>query len=423
MQGSARRSPRIATVPTPTIWLMSLWLASARASVEPRPPVVRVHLEEAIARAVIHAPAMLGQRDLEREVMAAGRATRRYPWNPFVQVQVLPYAQRGAGGIAHYILLMQAIELGGQSMHRRAIASATREQAQAQTRVQAVREGARAARAFFVLWYRHELAALAGASPVDVGEGVEPVPASRSDAELARLVAREAERHDVHQAALDEREAMAALAEQIDAPPGAVIQAIGDPRRWSWQTLREPVVADACDAAECTAARAAWRAADAAVRFARASRVPSLLIGPYYQRSPDGIASVGLRFQIELPVVDGGGRQQALRRAEATRLHHAWQQGRTQIARRRSVAGERYDRTRTEVLAACGRLHVAVAELERRDGRADGSSDPALRAETRARAARLELDMVLELALAAVDAAESIERPVTDLVAIDRDTP
>src|SRR5207244_11879157 len=74
------------------------------------------------------------------------------------------------------------------------------------------------------------------------------------------------------------------------------------------------------------AARANFEAARANLGLARASRVPSLMIGPFYEHDTEAVQSYGLQAQIEIPVVNSGRPLVRQREAELRQRQVAFEQ-------------------------------------------------------------------------------------------------
>ncbi len=76
--------------------------------------------------------------------------------------------------------------------------------------------------------------------------------------------------------------------------------------------------------------------------LAHAGRTPDLQVGPYYQRGADGTTFLGLRAQMDLPVVNSGQPLEQQRIAELNQRVTTWQQLQRRAELEAEAAWERY---------------------------------------------------------------------------------
>jgi cobalt-zinc-cadmium efflux system outer membrane protein len=94
------------------------------------------------------------------------------------------------------------------------------------------------------------------------------------------------------------------------------------------------------------AARADLSAARSAASLARASRVPDLVIGPYYQRTETGVYYYGFRSQNDIPIVNNGIPLVRQRQAEVRQRQAVADQLMLRAQIEAEVAIDRYERAR-----------------------------------------------------------------------------
>ncbi len=86
-------------------------------------PADAVNLADAISLALERNPNLVGLRQTEPVSRTMLGVARTYPYNPYLQVQVLPLGVEINGAntpVNHYVLLMQTLELAHQSRYRNA---------------------------------------------------------------------------------------------------------------------------------------------------------------------------------------------------------------------------------------------------------------------------------------------------------------
>lgn len=84
-------------------------------------------VRQAIETSLIQNPGLVALRQTEGVSAAARGVAETYQFNPWVQVQATPYQEDrvgGSGRTAHYVLVMQQIQLTHQQQHREAAAGA-----------------------------------------------------------------------------------------------------------------------------------------------------------------------------------------------------------------------------------------------------------------------------------------------------------
>ncbi len=360
---------------------------------EPR-ALRRLTLAEALELAHVE-DAPLAEAD-EQLAEATVEATRTYPFNPFVQFQVLPYASAGTPAVAHYVLMMQMIELGRQHRWRKAAGRASADQLRAARDQSGLAEAVAVARLYFAALYQRGLHELL-LRRIDLEEA--RLAASHSagqrsaEEQVLELVAGRSLRHEVDLAVLARDDAQALLAARLRLPVGTRLDLVGDLVTWRWPRVETTPGASPVDHPDLAATDASAAAAHASWNLARAARVPGLLIGPYYQRAPNGDVSVGFRGQVELPVLNAGRRLERMRAAELARRDLAAARARADLERRAAQAVTRYGHVAGLAAAFQADLTAAL----------DATGDSLALRDARLRADRIQLDMLFQVAQAAVD--------------------
>lgn len=357
----------------------------------------RIGLAEAIAL-VVREDAPLAAAD-EHVAAATAEAARSYPFNPFVQLQVLPYASAGTPVVAHYVLVMQMFELGRAQRWRRVAGRARAEQVRAGRHAALRAEALAVTRLYFAALYQCGLYALA----VRRAELAGSPAAVEGEAAVLAALASGSLRHEVLLARLARDDAAEMLAARLRLPDVRV-EASGDLSAWQWPRLVDIGAEDVHP--DVSAIDASMALAYANWRLARATQVPGLQIGPYYQRGASGDVSVGFRAQVELPVINAGRRLEKLRVAELARQTLAAARVREDLRRRARVAADRY----AQIMAAATSLRADVAAAT------TNAPDTSVVKAARLQADRQVLDAMFAAAQAATDVVEAMDLPLTALL-------
>ncbi|MEZ6073493.1 MAG: TolC family protein [Pirellulales bacterium] len=350
-----------------------------------------VTLDTAIAISLARDPTLVAQRATEPVAHAAYHVAEVYPWNPFVQVAVLPYARDREGDVLavnHYVWLMQTIELAHQQRYREASAAAAWGQVR-WTIVQAeLTSVAQTERLYFTALYQRELRDLARRAAT-LNEELLGVVQRQFKAGLATAVeqtnAKVAMRQSDVQAQMAEanyRTAVLALQRQLNLRSDEPVVLLGDLSGFTWQpimdetsplpggpmTLRtaETLAADlAQNRPDVLAARNGVSMARANANLARANQVQNVSIGPFYERDESGTVFAGFRTQMNLPIWDNGSALTAQRRAEQNLQWTTYDQLRARAEVEAGTAIERYERARRMVLQnSADQVGIDEAELQ-----------------------------------------------------------
>jgi cobalt-zinc-cadmium efflux system outer membrane protein len=398
--------------------------AAIETSLEQNPDLVALRQAEGVSRAVVG-------------------VARSFPFNPFFQFQATPVEQAPASAkaqeanaaqkIYQYYLVMQTFELAHQRKHR------TRA---AMSQLSAVRWNifqaelvniATTEQLFMASLYQRGLRDLSQASArlsrsllsvmerqlAAGGAAAADVATTRMDARATRQQARLAE--------ANYQTALLALRRQLNLPPDAAFDPVGDLVELEWlpvdgahlsqvPTLRRAVSANdsldmiirelASGRPDVLAARSTASAAMANVDLARANRIPNLIAGPYYQSDDFGIKYFGFRGQVDIPVANTGRPLLEQRRAELRQQRDTAEQLRTRAEQEVRVAIDRYERARQMAAEAASDLGEGMpVELQRLEQQFEAGEVDMMRVFT-ARTSLLQLrrsylDAVNEVALAA----------------------
>lgn len=358
-------------------------------------------LHQAIETALLQNPDMVALRQAEGVSVAALGVAETYPFNPFLQVQATP-AQDGphgeAGTTYHYVLLMQQIQLAHQQSHREAIAAAQLNSVRwniIQAELQTV---AQAEQLYFTAVYQQGLRDLAAANAANnqqllviLEKQLDAGQVTAADVAIVRLDARSTNQQlrlaeaNLETALLDLRRFLAVdlhlplhLQTEGLLPADSPSELAKKESPLPWKVIENEDSAIARLAArrpDVMAACADTDAARANTRLAKASRVPDVQLGPYYQRTLDGSTFFGFRAHSELPVWNNGNPLVRQRYAETRQRAVTYDQIRTRAEIEAEVAVDRYDRAvrllsdsdMTESLqlpAELERLEAQVAEGE-----------------------------------------------------------
>jgi outer membrane protein, heavy metal efflux system len=342
------------------------------------PASVPLTLDRAIAISLDQNPTLVAQRAADPVAEAALRVAQTYPFNPYVQVEVIPYArdiEGNLGAVKHYVYLMQTLELAHQQRHREASATAALNQVRWNIVQAELLNSAMTERLFFTALYQRDLRDLARRN-ADLNEELRGAVERRLQANpLGRsadlLTAQATARQSRKQAAIAEanfQTALLALERQINLTGDRSVELVGRLEDFSWlplnsgrserETHSNPVQMSPEFAAELAAERPDVRAAqagtnvaDANARLARANMCQNVMVGPYYERDELGTIFVGMRAQMNLPVWDSGRPLYEQREAERQQQCITFDQLRTRAQIEIQTALERYERARRVVLS------------------------------------------------------------------------
>ena len=353
------------------------YLQSATATVTP------LTLPAAIEASLEQNPDLVALRQTEGVSRAIVGVARSFPFNPFFQFQATPVEQAPASAkgaepnaaqkIFQYYLVMHTFELAHQRRHREAAAMAQLRTVRWNIFQAELLNIAQTEQLFMAALYQRGLRDLSragaqlSASMLSMMEQQEAAgPASAANVATTRTDAR-ATRQQARLAEANYQTALLALRRQLNLPSTAAFEPVGDLAEFEWLPVsgehlsRVPSLSrsiserDSLDAIvselasgrpDVLAARSTAAAAQANMNLARASRVPNLIAGPYYQSDDFGIKYFGFRGQVDIPVANSGKPLVRQRGAELRQQQVTAQQLRNRAEQEVRVAIERYERAR-----------------------------------------------------------------------------
>ena len=332
----------------------------------------RFQLLETVSLALVRNPDLIALRQTERVGAATCGVASTYPFNPLVQVQATPLqelAGSGPGTTAHYVLLMQRIQLAHQQQHREDAALSSLNSIRwniHQAELQAV---SLTAQLYFTVLYQRGLLEVARASQSNNQQLLEAIDkqfeagdASAADVATVRVDTRSTQQQ-LRLAEANYQTALRNLRRHLGVPIDSPQQFAGDIRQIRWQLPAaasngsewaigrvHSSIADktwiaswAASRPDVLAARANIDVARANLRLASADRVPDVQVGPYYQRNPDGMSLLGFRAEMNLPVINSGMPLENQRAAEFGQQSTIWQQTLIRAELEGQAAFERYE--------------------------------------------------------------------------------
>lgn len=327
-------------------------------------------LTECIAVSLAQNPDLITMRQTEAVSMAALGVAETYPFNPFVQVQATPYQANPLpdhGTTYHYVLLMQQIQLAHQQQFREEGAVSTLNSTRWNIHQAELLNVAQTQRLYFNVLYQRGLLELAKASDDNnrqlltiLEKQLKAGQATAADVAIVRTDARSTSQQ-ARLARANYETAVRDLKRQLGCSPDDSTVIEGDLRHLAWKHLAADNAGTADVAlrletvsrASLMSSRAASRpdvmaahsdvdAARAARCLATANRTPDVQIGPYYQRTADGMSYLGFRAQMDIPVVNSGIPLEQQRMSEFNQRVVAWQQLLRRAELESQAAAERY---------------------------------------------------------------------------------
>jgi len=336
-----------------------------------------VSLSQVCELAVADNPDLVTLRQTERVSLAAKGVAETYPFNPFVQVQATPFQNAGSGGpnrMYHYVLLMQTIQLAHQQDFReqgaKCALNSTRwniHQAELQTLAQAQR-------LYFTALYLHGLQELAETSHENNLQLLEILEnqlnagaVTAADVAIVRVDTTSTQQQQ-QLAAANFQNALRDLARHVGMQPISLRDISGDIEQFRWQlpniaiqnialqnmessqddwnhavlNSTNSVVGWAKSRPDVMAARSDVDVSRANLGLASASKTPDLQVGPYYQSTADSTTFLGLRAQMDLPIVNNGEPLERQRLAEYHQRTTAWNQTQRRAELEALAAMDRY---------------------------------------------------------------------------------
>ncbi len=359
-------------------------LASAEATHEST-----TSLPRCISLSLSQNPDLIAIRQNDSVGSAALGVAQTYPFNPSVQVQVTPWQDAkigGPGSTSHYVLLMQTIQLAHQQQFREEGAASTLNSIRWNIHQAELLNVAQTERLYFNVLYMRGIHELAQASHDNnqrllrtLEKQLEAGQASAADVAIVRVDARSTQQQ-MRLAQANHETALRDLKRQLGMSPDTPLPLDGDLKSlpWklpSWGLENDSVAFDitgrALSRPDVMAAQADVDAARAGMCLAHAGRTPDLQVGPYYQRGADGTTFLGLRAQMDLPVLNSGQPLEQQRIAELNQRVTAWQQLQRRADLEAQAAWDRYAQaltTLTEDTAEIGpaNLPQELQSLEQR---------------------------------------------------------
>lgn len=328
-------------------------------------------LLETVSVALAQNPDLVALRQSERVGAATYGVASTYPFNPFVQVQATPYQElpgSGPGTTAHYVLLMQRIQLAHQQQHREDAALSSLNSIRwniHQAELQAV---SLTGQLYFTVLYQRGLLEVAQASQSNnqqlleaINKRFESGDASAADVATVRVDTRSTQQQ-LRLAEANYQTALRNLRRHLGIPIDSPNEFAGDIRQIRWRlpaeapndseramgtaqpsTINKTWIASwAASRPDVLAAHANIDAARANWRIASADRVPDLQAGPYYARGPEGMTFLGFRAEMNLPIVNSGKPLENQRAAEYGQQATIWQQTLVRAELEAQAAFDRY---------------------------------------------------------------------------------
>lgn len=358
--------------------------AAVETSLEQNPDLVALRQSEGVSRAIVG-------------------VAQSFPFNPFFQFQATPVEQAPASAksaepnaaqkIFQYYLVMHTFELAHQRRHRESAAMAQLRAVRWNIFQAELQNIALTEQMFMAALYQRGLRDLADAGARLSGSLLSVMErqlaagqASAADAATTRIDAR-ATRQQARLAEANYQTALLALRRQLNLPTNFAFEPVGDlaeleflpingdhlsrvpalARSISGRDSLESIISElASGRPDVMAARSTAAAAQANVNLARASRVPNLIAGPYYQSDDFGVKYFGFRGQVDIPVANTGKPLLNQRRAELRQQTVIAQQLRVRAEQEVQAAIDRYERARQMAADAAADLGEGMpVELER----------------------------------------------------------
>jgi cobalt-zinc-cadmium efflux system outer membrane protein len=353
---------------------------------------VQLSLMEVIEIGLRQNPDLVTVRRTEGVSVGMYGVAATYPFNPFIQVNATPLQTNNGTGstIYNYVLMMQTIQLAHQQLYREQVAGAALTSVR-WTIVQAeLLNVAMTERLFFLALYQRGLRELAQAT---AAMNDELLRVSRKQFDAGQISAanltiiqldNRSTREQLRLMEANYQNSLLDLRRHLNIPLNTPIDVIGDLDEWEWASgapesllrLKCPQGAfEAGDGAavdelaasrpDVMAARADVGTARANVRLADASRTPDIQVGPYYQRTDNGVTFFGFRLHRELYVFNDFTPLLRQRQAELRQRITAQEQLQARARIEIEAAINRYERARWIVAENENLLHFLPEEIQR----------------------------------------------------------
>jgi outer membrane protein, heavy metal efflux system len=348
------------------------------------PRSVQLTLDMAIAISLDRNEALVTLRAGEPVAQAMLEVARRYPWNPYIKAEVLPYARDPFGNllaVRNTVYILQALELAHQQTYREASASAALNQVRWNVVAAELTNLATTEKLFFAALYLRDLRDLA-ARAASLNESLAADVERRFKSGLSKpgeeITARVSLRQSRKQAALADqnyRVALLVLQRQLNVPRDESFELVGRLEDFGWSSvegigsiagaasgrLSSPQIAAtlADERPDVRASQAGVDIAQANADLARANTVQNIQFGPYYERDEFETLFFGFAAQMTLPIWDSGKPLARQREAECAQRTIGYNALRVRARVEAQTALERYERARG--LAEKERLNFAQA--------------------------------------------------------------
>jgi outer membrane protein TolC len=352
--------------------------------VSPQAGALSLTLPEALATSLAQNPDLVtlrGQLGVNQAMVGVAKTPI---WNPFVQAQYFPNGTpfvpgkpgepaSGAGQSNFYVWAMQRFELAHQRQFRTQSALAALNQVQWNVFQGELLNVSQTVRLYFTTLYQKELydLAMANAELNDrllrvIERRYKANLAKQSDVATAKIAARQSQR----QAELAEtayQAALLALHQQLNVPMNAPLALTDRLTDVHWLSVHagEQPVDGTCLASELVegrpdvmAARVGIQVAEANWRLARAAMIPDVSAGPIYETADDGTRYLGLRLQMDIPVMNTGAPLARQRREQMNQQALTYEQLKIKAGLEAQAAINQYDR----VLALAAKSAPAKAD-------------------------------------------------------------
>ncbi len=341
-------------------------------------------------------PDLIALRETENVSSAVLGVAQTYPFNPFIQVQATPYQHHtdyGPGVTYHYILLMQTIQLAHQQQFREEGAESMLRSTQWNIHQAELLNVAQTERLYFTAIYQRGLLDLAKASDANnqqllqtLEKQLDAGQATAADVAIVRIDAMSTQQQ-VRLAKANYETALRDLKRQLGMAADDPTAVTGDLLEFAWRTSTEiisrmqtqglemmtelladseKIMVSSRSAArpDVMATQSDVEAARANLSLATASRVPDLQIGPYYQRTADGITFLGFRAHMEIPIMNSGKPLERQRLAELRQRMTQWQQNLRRAELEAQAAWERFKVATNAVNESAADLADVPSELQ-----------------------------------------------------------
>jgi outer membrane protein TolC len=335
------------------------------------PSATQLTLDMAIAISLDRNDALVTLRAGEPVAAAMLEVAKRYPWNPYIKAEVLPYARDPFGNllaVRNTVYILQALELAHQQTYREASASAALNQVRWNVVAGELTNLATTEKLFFTALYQRDLRDLA-AKAASLNEALSADVERRFKSALSKpgeeITARVSLRQSRKQAALADQNykvAVLALQRQLNVPRDQPFELVGRLEDFGWSSLdgigsvagAAPGAASSSQIAETLAdERPDVRAAQAGVNVAQANAdlalantIQNIQFGPYYERDEFETLFFGFVAQMNLPIWDSGKPLARQREAECAQRSIGYNALRVRARVEAQTALDRYQRAR-----------------------------------------------------------------------------